>query len=602
MRSVGNKILLVLGLLFLSSRLPSAASVYCSPAALGRGETPERIYVTDAGNHSVSLIDLTLAQPISVFPLRHPPSGIIHGKSKSLLLVTLGIPQGKILGLDPATGKELFNIPAGHSPCSPVISHDEKTVFVCNRFDNRVAAYNLDERRERWSTPVPREPVAAALTPDGSRLVVANLLPDGSATERPFSADVSILDSATGRLLANIPLPNGSTGLQGIATSPEGRFAYVTHTLGRYQSPTKQVDYGWMNANAFTVLDLEHLKTIATILLDDLEEGAANPWGITCSTDKIFVAHAGTHEISIIDRKALHEKLDRLARGEEVSPISTELACVQNDLEFLKGIRTRIHLPGEGPRSLLISGENAVVGEYFSGKVAVINLTDLRIIHEISLSTSPPSDSIRRGESLFFSASMCRQKWQSCASCHPDARVDGFNWDLLNDGTGNPKNVQSMLNAHRTPPAMWTGVRETAESAVRAGFRYIQFSEIAEADAQAVDAYLKSLTPVPGPVTQDPSLQDSIARGQNAFEKAACDRCHSGDYFTDGKSHNVDTGRGVDAGKPFVTPALIECWRTSPYLHDGRAASLEDVVQTHGHTQSLSPEEKQDLVNYLLSL
>ena len=43
-----------------------------------------------------------------------------------------------------------------------------------------------------------------------------------------------------------------------------------------------------------------------------------------------------------------------------------------------------------------------------------------------------------------------------------------LNWDLLNDGVGNPKNTRSLLLAHKTPPAMFLGVRANAEAAVRA--------------------------------------------------------------------------------------------------------------------------------------
>jgi hypothetical protein len=59
-------------------------------------------------------------------------------------------------------------------------------------------------------------------------------------------------------------------------------------------------------------------------------------------------------------------------------------------------------------------------------------------------------------------------------SCHPDGRSDRLNWDLLNDGVGNPKNTNSMLLAHQTPPAMSEGVRLTAEAAVRSGYATIR--------------------------------------------------------------------------------------------------------------------------------
>ena len=65
-----------------------------------------------------------------------------------------------------------------------------------------------------------------------------------------------------------------------------------------------------------------------------------------------------------------------------------------------------------------------------------------------------PRDRARRGEMLYNDGSMCFQQWQSCASCHPDGRVDGLNWDLLNDGMGNPKQTRSELYNHVTPPTM----------------------------------------------------------------------------------------------------------------------------------------------------
>ena len=38
------------------------------------------------------------------------------------------------------------------------------------------------------------------------------------------------------------------------------------------------------------------------VLLDDPDAGAANPWGVSFSGDggKLFVTHAGTHELSVI--------------------------------------------------------------------------------------------------------------------------------------------------------------------------------------------------------------------------------------------------------------------------------------------------------------
>jgi cytochrome c peroxidase len=229
--------------------------------------------------------------------------------------------------------------------------------------------------------------------------------------------------------------------------------------------------------------------------------------------------------------------------------------------------------------------------------------------------------SARKGEMFFYDASLCFQKWQSCATCHPaDARPDALNWDLLNDGMGNPKNTKSLLLAHRTPPSMALGVRESAQVGVRAGIRFIQFAVRPEADAVAIDQYLMSLKPMPSPklvrnpVTKKLKLNKAAKKGKKIFEKAGCVTCHSGSLLTDMSSYNVGTGKERQEGddrKPentFDTPTLIEVWRTAPYLHDGRAAKIKDVLtefnkdDMHGITSDLTEKQIDELAEYILSL
>ena len=72
--------------------------------------------------------------------------------------------------------------------------------------------------------------------------------------------------------------------------------------------------------------------------------------------------------------------------------------------------------------------------------------------------------------------------------------------------------------------------------------------------------------------------------------------------------YDVGTGIGRQEGIKFDTPILIEAWRTAPYLHDGRAATMKDVVtefnkdDKHGQTSNLSEKEIDLLVEYVMSL
>ncbi|MCP4643605.1 MAG: cell surface protein, partial [bacterium] len=269
--------------------------------------------------------------------------------------------------------------------------------------------------------------------------------------------------------------------------SPDGKYAYIAHILGRYQLPTTQLERGWMNTNALSIINVAEKKLVNTVLLDDVDLGAANPWAVTCTADGRFVCvtHAGTHELSVIDRAAMHEKMDKVAAGEKVSEVSLTPDDVPNDLSFLVGLRKRIKLTGNGPRGFAVVGTNAYVAEYFTDTLGVVDFNPDGVPRPKSIAMGPeqPLSVVRKGEMFFNDAALCFQHWQSCASCHPDGRADSLNWDLLNDGIGNPKNTKNMLLAHETPPAMVSGIRGDAETAVRAGIKHIQFAVRPEEDA-----------------------------------------------------------------------------------------------------------------------
>ena len=433
--------------------------------------------------------------------------------------------------------------------------------------------------------PVCREPIAAAEAPGGRLLFVACHLPEQAATAARVAARIVVVDTASRTPAASILLPNGATGVKDIAVSPDGRWAFVTHILARYTVHTSQLEQGWMNTNAVSILDVRARKWHGAALLDDVDNGAANPWGVAVSADskKLYVTHAGTHELSVIDVPAM---LARIAAAGEES---------MDRLSFLIDIRQRIPLPGKGPRAVGVYGGKAWVAEYFTRSIAVVSENGAK---KFASTPAPPPAS---GEMLFHDASLCFGRWQSCSSCHPGARVDGLNWDLLNDGLGNPKNTRTMLNAHETGAVMWTGVRPSASYAVRSGMKHILFTDPAEPEARAIEAWLRSMKPVRLPVTD----RAAVERGRAIFKTAGCDTCHPQPFYTDNQLHDVDTHGPADFsdGKPqreFKTPSLIEIWRTGPYLHDGRYATLEEAV--HSRNPGLTAAQIKDLIAFLRSL
>lgn len=592
----------VVGLMF-----SACGQDYVSPCELDWAKDGETLYVTAASGQSILSFDSGSRKVDATFTLPCDLTGTVVSPCGKTLFVTGGGYYGKVFSVDAVSGKIKQTFSVGHTPTAPVLSPDGKTLYVCNRFDNEIAFVDLQTGESTAHVPVLREPIAADISPDGRLLFVANHNPDGPADVDYVASKISVIDTQT-KAVKNIKLVNGSEGVRGVKVSPDGKYVFATHFMARFLVPTTQLERGWVSTDALSVIRVSDQNLMYTVLLDDVDMGFPNPWAIDFSDDgkSLLITAAGSHEISIIDLPALTAKIEKEAADAK----GTAHLDAHNNLSFLSGIRRRIQLPGKGPRAMAVKGNTAFVAHYYTDTIDCVDFANLASVSIDTVELNPGSvmTAERQGEQFFNDGNLCFQKWLSCATCHPDGRTDALNWDLLNDGMGNPKNVKSMLLAHQTPRAMALGVRADAETGVRAGLKYIQFAVRPEEDALKIDAYLKSLTPEPSPYTVNEKLTKSGKRGKKVFEDMSCASCHPAPLFTDLQMYEVGTLKGQDAGRPLDTPTLVECWRTAPYLHDGRAATMHELLTKYDHadilseTSKLTKEQLADLETYLLSL
>jgi cytochrome c peroxidase len=123
---------------------------------------------------------------------------------------------------------------------------------------------------------------------------------------------------------------------------------------------------------------------------------------------------------------------------------------------------------------------------------------------------------------------------------------------------------------------------------------------------QQIAAFLATL-PAPINPKQLAAPSDAAVRGAAVFQRAQCGTCHFGAKLTSNQFAHVGTDepsfpQGVNV------PSLLGVARTAPYLHDGRAASLEERIRQgqsenqHGFTADLSNGDVADLVEYLETL
>lgn len=582
---------------------------YLGPSALAVSRDGRWLYAACQDARQVLWVELPGGAVARRVALPGQPTALLLTADQSRLIAICAAATSTIAVLDAESGELLAAIPAGHTATGAALSPDGSRLYVCDRFDNHVSVIDLAAGESLARVRVQREPVAAAVTPDGKTLLVANHLAD-TRTDDAFQGDVAALVTVidTGTLeTESIELPHGASSLRGLCIAPDGSHALVTHLLSNFQMIPFRVDTGWINVNVVSILDIGQRKVVATIGMDEYDRGAGNPWGVTWSRDGswVYVSVSGTHELCAIESQSLLS----ISASRTMQPMMAVWPIYPS---LGKSLWRRIPLPGKGPRALLAADSKIFVAEYFSDSVAVVDHppAEQPSVTPLALGPTPRLTERRRGELLFHDATICYQHWQSCASCHPDARADALNWDLMNDGVGNSKNTKSMLLSHQTPPAMAEGVRENAEVAVRAGLTHILFAVQPEEDAMAIDAYLRSLVAVPSPRLVDGRLSPSAERGRALFESPAiaCTRCHPAPLYTDLESHNVGSRSKWETHEDFDSPTLIEVWRTAPYLHDGRHTTLEALLRESRHGlpgqrgDALSDQDWNDLIEYVLSL
>jgi hypothetical protein len=266
-------------------------------------------------------------------------------------------------------------------------------------------------------------------------------------------------------------------------------------------------------------------------------------------------------------------------------------------------------------------------------------------------SSEPLAPQLLRGKQLFndsYDPRLAMHGYIACAHCHLDGEADRRTWDFSDRGEG-LRNTISLSGRAGVGhgPIHWSANFDEVqdfENDIRNAFGGTGLLDEADwssgthsqtlgdpkaglsEDLDALAAYVESLTDVPMSPHRnaDGSLTAAAEAGRLLFESPAlgCTICHAGDALTDSELvapaqpllHDVGTltpASGMRLGEPLLgidTPTLHELWNTPPYLHDGSAATLHEVLTTknagdqHGVTSMLNESEIDQLVAYLLSL
>lgn len=567
-----------------------AAGPHRSPMHLVLLPDGQRALTANHGADSVSLVDVIAGKVLAEVPSGRKPIAVAcSADGKHAAVANLWSGSVALFAVEPGTLRKTGDIEVGIYPRSLAFAPNGDRLYVAVAGDDEVV--ELDWRKgavtQRW--PAPREPRVIALSRDGKHLAAAS----------SRTAKVYVWDVETRRRLVDHKIDDGFN-LHGLAFTPDGKHVVVTHEIRRaFPISRDNIDKGWAIDSRISHIAIDPKGRSSQLALDTRGAAVGDPQAIGWSPDGsvLAVAAAGTHELLVFQAPGIS-----WAAGDPGDFIDPTLD--------LHGNFHRVPLGGR-PTSLafLKDGRQAAVANHLGDSVQVVDVKARKVVRTIALGGPREPSLARRGEALFHDADRSHHHWFSCHTCHVDGHTNTYSFDTLNDESyGNAKVTPSLHGVTKTAPYTWHGWQKDLGDAVKKSFTDTLFGpEPTAEEVKAVVAYLGTLEAPPRPAKRrgDP---EAIRQGKALFEgKAACVRCHHGEYFTSTRNYDVKLEEDGSLFTTWNPPSLRGLWDRGPYLHDGRADTLDEVLDTYHQSErlggkALTAEERKQLVVFLKSL
>ena len=267
-----------------------------------------------------------------------------------------------------------------------------------------------------------------------------------------------------------------------------------------------------------------------------------------------------------------------------------------------------------GPTGVAIDrvGQRAVVWSQFDRQLSVIPLgAEDRPVVSLALSRTASeklTPEIALGRVLFHKTGdpSISKDGRACASCHPDGREDALTWSTPE---GPRQTIMLAGRLEGTGPYSWSGSNDTIDEHVRHTVQRLEGSGLGDHERSALLAYVRTMgAPVSRPAGLTADRAQMVAHGKQIFfdGATACSTCHGSDMTTDHVKHDVASRGKGDREATFKTPSLRFLSGTAPYFHDGRYATLMELLDANdgsmGHTAQLTRDERLALAAFLETL
>lgn len=273
-----------------------------------------------------------------------------------------------------------------------------------------------------------------------------------------------------------------------------------------------------------------------------------------------------------------------------------------------------------GPRGLALheGRQQLFMLNKLGNSISVINTVNANLITEVPTGSSDPTPtSVKEGRGFLFDARLSGNGTASCGSCHVDGDLDGLAWDLGNPDGEMSTVIGANLAAHDTTPRQrsmhpmkgpmvtqtlrglapgqllhWRGDRATLRD-FNPTFRDLMGgSLIAEADIDAMKAYLDTLRHHPNPNRNTDNSLPAIFLGGNptrgrtvySMHNNHCAVCHP---LPSGSDNNIDDIRNIAATQPIKTPPLQTVYQRAVFDSRPGATNVAGFGLSHDGTGSI---------------
>ncbi len=649
-----------------ASSMPPGSAVPGKPrqgGALARGVGEEALYVADEDHNVLRRVPLPLSQggAGTAVEMPGPPAQVVALSGR--VLATIRDP-GLLVILRAEAGAPLTEIARVKLPADAwglAVTADESRAIVTSAWTHKVSAVDLRTHAVLWTVDVGREPRGIALRQDGKSAYISHLtgaaltrideLGNSTPTLRRIDLPASPLRTPVGKAL------NASLGYA-ITLSPDESLLFAPrHALGALG------EIAWFGAATVDVLVTGEDKGLApphrerTTLVRAEGEGPApelqlpgaslapftQPRAVAyrSSTDTLLVAGEGDDRLVEVDALAVDPSLSVVATYE-----------VGSERDPALGISNR----GGAPAGVVLSEDEATAYVFCR---ATYDLVAIPLAEHpprgagtrekpaspmlVRLADDPLGGDSAIGRRLFYNATdRLMSGGLACSGCHPEGRDDGHVWHEAKfnteDGTnvnfvgtadnvpetdrvrGIPRRTPMLAGRVRAPgPYGWVGESPDLVDRMRAGFGLHRWGGLPKHQPQNLDAralrlatFLRTgLTPPP---REQRELDPVETKGKELFMNDAlqCVRCHiPGTEYTDRAVYPLPKlTRQADFDEPKTgelrVPSLLYLEGRAPYLHDGSAATLDDLLAKNndrmGKTNQLSKEQRGALAAYLRTL